>query len=138
MATPVHGKNLYHQVRALEQRTMTKNVNIDIDVDTTEVQAAGDAAKEYLEGIYGWKMGGDYIWDGLSGNIDHAVLGQITSGPLIVQLIPSGATGSANMPRYHGSAHITSYSIQVPADGVITCKAEYQGTGILNRYLSGT
>lgn len=134
----VHGKNLYHQVRSLEQRTMTKGVTIDVDVDTTEVQAAGDTAKEYLEGIYGWKMGGDYLWDGASGNIDHAVMGQITSGQVIVQLIPSGSTGSANMPRYLGSAHITSYSISVPADGVVTCKAEYQGTGILNRYLSGT
>jgi len=138
MGTPVHGKDLYHKVGGIEQRTLTKNIGIDVNVDTVEVQAAGDTAKKSLEGIYGWKMGGDYLWDGLSGNIDHMILTQITSGPVIVQVIPFGATGSANMPRFHGSSLITSYSIQIPADGVITCKAEFQGTGILNRYLSGT
>jgi len=138
----IHGKNLGHQIglsgTLIEQRTYTKSVGLNVDVDVADTTAAGDTSKTALEGVYGWTMDADYNWTGDSGQADHQIFRQIGSSYQRVQIIPGSTTASSNMPRYQGNAFVKSFSLTCPADGVVSCKASWQGTGALNRYLSGT
>ena len=120
----VHGKNLDHKVVAIALENETKSVDVAIDNDVVEKTAAGDAAKEYLQGVYGWTMDADYNWDalGTSGN-DAVIFGILTSGEQNVQVVPGGGTVSSNNPIYKGNAILKSYSVHVPIDGVVAFKA---------------
>jgi hypothetical protein len=134
----VHGKTLNHKINSVSADTYTKQVTVAVDIDTAEKTAAGASAKSYLEGHYGWNMDGDYNWEGSSGQVDATVFAMITSGALNMQLLPGGGThSSTNNPMYRGTAILKSYQITAPHDGVVVCRASYQGSDALNRYTSG-
>lgn len=132
-----HGKNQGQLINLVSTNLYTKNTTINVDIDTADITAAGDDSKQYLEGQNGWTMDSDYNWEGSSGQIDATIFKMITSGSAKVQSIPGGTTTSTQNPMYRGDAILKSYSISIPHDGAITCKASYQGTGALNRYTSG-
>ncbi len=133
----VHGKNLKHKLAAVAVQGETKQVTVNLDNDVAEVTAAGDTAKEYLEGVYGWTAEGEYNWDGASGYSDHTIFRLFTSGEQNLQVVPAGGTVSTDNPIFRGNTIVKSYQITVPIGGAVVCRATYQGTGVLNRYTSG-
>ncbi len=134
----IHGKNLDHKLFSTAVEDDTLSVDVNIDNDIVDASAAGDTAKETLEGIYGWGMDGSYNWNGAAGKIDEVLFKLLTSGAQNVQVVPGGGTVSADNPIYRGNAIIKSISISVPHDGVVTSKASFTGDGVITRLTSGS
>lgn len=128
-----HGKNLDHTINTVSVEDFTKGVEISIDNDVVEASAAGDAAKEHIEGIYGWVMDGDYNWNPASGKNDATIFALLGAGAKAIDVTPGGGAAAAENPKYEGNAILKSYKISIPHDGLITSKASYQGTGALSR-----
>lgn len=129
----IHGKNLDHTVASKAVEDDTLQVDISIDTNVVDSTAAGDSAKESLQGIYGWTMDGRYNWNKSSGEIDNVIFQMLRSGSQTVDLTPGGGTEGANNPAYTGSALVKSYKISIPHDSKITCQAQYVGDGALTR-----
>jgi hypothetical protein len=129
----VHGKNLTHTIGSKAVEADTQGVDISIDVDVADATAAGMAAKQAIEGLYGWNMDGKYLWNKSSGEIDAVVFSMFSSGSQTVEVTPGGGAEGANNPSYTGSAIVKNYKIAIPHDGPITCNASYAGDGALTR-----
>ncbi len=138
MAVVIHGKNLAHKVNTTAVEESTKSVDVSVDNDVVDATAAGDTAKETLEGVYGWGMDGNYNWNPAASKNDAVIFGMLGSGALNVQVVPGGGTVSADNPIFRGNAILKSYKISVPHDGVVTSTASYQGDGVLTRLTSGS
>lgn len=129
----VHGKNLGHSVAGVALESGTTAVTLEINNDVAEKTAAGALAKAYLEGIYGWRMRADYLWNPAAGNNDATIYAMRLSGAQTVAMTPGGGVEAADNPEYTGSALLEQYTISIPHDGIITSKAAYGGTGALTR-----
>ena len=129
----VHGKTLKHTVvtTALEENTRRAVVNMDID--QAEITAANTNPKKYLQGLYSWGVEADMTWNPAAGKNAAVIYGIIASGAQTVAVRPAGGTVGANNPEYTGSAIVKNYHVTIPHDGVIVCKASYEGSGDLDR-----
>ena len=132
-----HGKNLKHKLDTTALEADTRSVGINVDNDIVDATAAGDTAKETMEGVYGWGLDSSYVWNGGNGKVDDVIFGMFSSGALNAQLVPGGGTVSADNPIYRGDVIVKSYTITVPHDGIVACQATFQGDGVLTRLTSG-
>ena len=129
----IHGINLNHTVNGIAFEADTTNVDIEIANKVIEVTAAGSIAKNHLGGIYGWVMMGSYNFNSAAAKNALTLYAALTSGEITVACTPGGGSEGANNPEYTGPAFIQNYHVSIPNDGAITCKAKYQGSGVLTR-----
>lgn len=111
----------------------TKSWSLELSLDTLETTALGDEWKKYIAGLKEWSASceGDYSIStdekGQKALQDAYLNGTEVSLSLYVDL------GN----YYHGTAYISSLSIEDPVDDVVSFSCEFTGTGALTFEVNG-
>jgi hypothetical protein len=129
----IHGKDADVSINAVAVEDDGNEVTLDIAVDTPEITSFSDAAKEFLEGVYGWTMTYRGFFEPTSGKNDATIFAMLGAGAKTVSVTPGGGAASADNPEYTGSAFLTSYSVRTPRDGPVEVTAVFTGHGALTR-----
>ena len=113
-----------------------RSVTFNIDGTIIDSTSATATAKAHIEGLYGWGMDAELIWDDGSGLNDELIYKTLLSGAQTLAVQPTGGDVGSSAPEYTGSAVVKSYVIQIPYDGLITSRVSWQGDGAISRSTS--
>lgn len=100
--------------------------SLESTADTIEDSVMGETVRSYQTGLLSWSASIDAYWD----ETDTAQIALLVAGASVsLKLYPEGTTSSSTY--YHGTALVTSVSINSSFDGLVECSFSATGTGSL-------
>ena len=134
----VHGKNVDLKIVTVDGsarriETDGNSVTLTWSNDIAEARAFGGTSAEKFEGVpdWNWEFAGFY----------HTAASQIDEHLYNIAACVSSSTtaciafggSTAGCPMWYGDCILEEYSIEAPADGVVTVTATFAGDGALTR-----
>ncbi len=127
----VHGKDVDIWVNGLGTEDDANRISLSISPDISEVTTFGDLAKTNVEGLYGWALDYEGMWNSAANSQDQTFYQLIGQGAKEVKFFPGGSASSAIY--YWGTAILNNYSPEATVGGAVTCRARFTGSGCLSR-----
>ncbi len=131
MPSKIHGKDADLWVNALSMEDDGNTITLIITPDTVESSAFASLAKENLEGLYGFTLAYRGFWNSAANANDQTFYQLIGAGAKEFKFFPGGSASAKIF--YLGSAIMTSFNSESPIAGMVTCDADFLGTGNLSR-----
>lgn len=131
----IHGENANFTFNAVAIEDELNSIDQEVMQEIGEVTAFADAAKEHVEGKYGWNHSIAGSADFAASQGDATIFGRIGQGATAVLFDPvgGGTGGDTNNPVYGGNVIVESYTISSKVNTPATYSAKLRGTGALTR-----
>jgi hypothetical protein len=130
MTTAITGKSCTFSYGALDGSAQITTATIDeaASSETIQTLAGSVAISQGVEST----VSAEFLYDGdMASGSFYAALKAALDGSTTGTLTIEGGTGAASAPSWTGEAIVTSLSAEMPADGAVTCSAEFAISGSL-------
>lgn len=130
MTTAITGKSCTFEYGATAGTAQITTATIDESASSETVQTLGGSVA-ISQGVE-TTVSCDFLYDGdaAAGSFYAALKAALDGGTTGTLTIEAG-TGAVSSPNWTGDAIVTSLSAEMPADGAVTCSAEFAISGTL-------